>query len=287
MLPRKIYLASSWRNPLQPQAVKMLRDAGHEVYDFRNPAPCKKGFSWSDISKNWQAWTLEEFIEGLQHNIAQIGYSYDKAGLDWCDTCVLLLPCGKSAHLEAGYAIGKAKQTLIVLHDFRFEPELMYLLAGSPSHIVPGLDHMLEGLDLLPPPRIVPPKDAEKLLPCPYCGSNRPYLRGTGIAIFAWCPDCCRAGNDTLEARQAIKVWNELVRPLWWSRQTPTEPGFYWWRQDRDNSKVAHVFWGARLHSANKVLFAEFTDEEDVVHDVTGLVGEWAGPIPMPMEKKA
>ena len=36
---RKIYVASSWRNREQPSVVKALREAGHEVYDFRNPAP--------------------------------------------------------------------------------------------------------------------------------------------------------------------------------------------------------------------------------------------------------
>ncbi len=30
-MKRRIYLASSWRNPMQPVAVQMLRGAGHEV----------------------------------------------------------------------------------------------------------------------------------------------------------------------------------------------------------------------------------------------------------------
>jgi hypothetical protein len=147
---RKIYLASSWRNPMQPQAVQILRDAGHEVYDFRNPAPGNTGFAWSEIDPDWLNWTPQRFIEALAHPIAAHGFTFDKSGLDWCDTCVLLLPCGKSAHLEAGYAIGQGKPTLAVLHTDRFEPELMYLLAGSPSCVVPDLSRMLEGLDALP-----------------------------------------------------------------------------------------------------------------------------------------
>jgi len=46
---RKIYVASSWRNPIQPRIVRVLREAGHTVYDFRNPAPGYKGFAWSDL----------------------------------------------------------------------------------------------------------------------------------------------------------------------------------------------------------------------------------------------
>ena len=45
----RIYVASSWRNTLQPGVVAALRGDGHEVYDFRNPAPGVKGFAWSEI----------------------------------------------------------------------------------------------------------------------------------------------------------------------------------------------------------------------------------------------
>ena len=36
-MKRKIYVASSWRNEYYPEVVEKLREAGHEVYDFRNP----------------------------------------------------------------------------------------------------------------------------------------------------------------------------------------------------------------------------------------------------------
>jgi hypothetical protein len=41
----RIYVASSWRNEAKQQAtVLALREAGHEVYDFRHPAPGNEGF---------------------------------------------------------------------------------------------------------------------------------------------------------------------------------------------------------------------------------------------------
>jgi len=39
-----------------------------------------------------------------------------------------VLPCGRSAHLELGYAAGQGKQSFVLLNPDRFEPELMYLL---------------------------------------------------------------------------------------------------------------------------------------------------------------
>ena len=44
-----IYVASSWRNQYQQRVVSLLRELGHEVYDFRNPSPDNHGFSWSEI----------------------------------------------------------------------------------------------------------------------------------------------------------------------------------------------------------------------------------------------
>ena len=35
LTPRKIYVASSWRNTFYPEVVARLREAGHDVYDFR------------------------------------------------------------------------------------------------------------------------------------------------------------------------------------------------------------------------------------------------------------
>ena len=45
----KIYVASSWRNPYQPEVVKKLRELGHQVFDFRNPPDGKGGFFWKDV----------------------------------------------------------------------------------------------------------------------------------------------------------------------------------------------------------------------------------------------
>lgn len=47
----RIYVASSWRNPYQPEVVAALRKAGHEVYDFRNPKDNPGGFHWADVDE--------------------------------------------------------------------------------------------------------------------------------------------------------------------------------------------------------------------------------------------
>lgn len=120
----KIYVASSWRNTIQPSVVEALREAGYEVYDFRNPPGEVKGFHWSEIDLNWKEWTHTQFAEALDHPLAESQYILDKTALDQCDAGVLVMPCGRSAHLEAGYLVGQGKPVFFLLSDA--EPELMY-----------------------------------------------------------------------------------------------------------------------------------------------------------------
>lgn len=136
----KIYLASSWRNPDQPEALALLRSAGHEVYDFRNPAPGNTGFSWSAIDPAWMQWSTEQYVAALAHPLAEDGYALDFGAMKWADTFVLLLPCGRSAHLEAGWAAGAGK-ALYVVHPDGQEPELMAKMA---THIVPLVSDVVD-----------------------------------------------------------------------------------------------------------------------------------------------
>lgn len=139
----RIYAASSWRNPLQPGVVDALRSAGHEVYDFRNPFNGKPGFAWSEIDPGWQAWTAASYRELLTTSpIAAAGYVSDLRAMEWADTCVLILPCGRSAHLEAGWFTGRGKRCLILTRDGE-EPELMALLA---TDICISMDEVLLAL---------------------------------------------------------------------------------------------------------------------------------------------
>lgn len=123
----RVYVASSWRNEHQPDVVKALREAGHGVYDFRNPGPGDQGFHWSWIDPDWQQWTPQEFRANLNHDIALNGYGKDWAAMEWADACVMVMPCGRSAHIEAGYFVGAKKRLVILLSDG--EPELMYNMA--------------------------------------------------------------------------------------------------------------------------------------------------------------
>ncbi len=139
MRKRKIYVASSWKNEMQGAMVTVLRTAGHEVYDFKNPEEGKGGFHWSQVDPNWESWSTEEYRKALEHPLPVEGFKCDMEAMLWADTFVLVLPCGRSAHLELGWAVGKGKETLILLD--KMEPELM---AKMVDHICISYDDVLK-----------------------------------------------------------------------------------------------------------------------------------------------
>jgi hypothetical protein len=152
---RRIYVASSWRNEHQQGVVGLLRAAGHEVYDFKNPAPGQHGFHWRDCGgaaaedgPGNGAKTIPTYLAAIVSQRARDGFALDKQALDWCDTCVLVLPCGRSAHLEAGYTAGQGKDTYFLLHPDKFEPELMYLLGTGTT---PDLEDIMNWMDAREP----------------------------------------------------------------------------------------------------------------------------------------
>ncbi len=124
---RKIYVASSWRNQEQNVVVSLLKSYGHEVYDFKKPPNGSGGFSWSSVDPNWKNWTPEEYVRGLEHPEAEKGFHYDFDAMKWADTCVMVLPCGRSANSEAGWMKGAGKAVYVFQPDEQ-EPELMYKL---------------------------------------------------------------------------------------------------------------------------------------------------------------
>ena len=122
----KLYIASSWRNPYYPSVVTALREAGHDVYDFRNPPSGGHGFKWSMIDENYMEWTPEQYREQLMTNpLVQQQLKNDVEALKSCNACVLVLPCGRSAHTEAGWMAGASKKVLVYIPETQ-EPELMY-----------------------------------------------------------------------------------------------------------------------------------------------------------------
>ena len=112
------------------------------VYDFRNPPSGDPGFKWSGVSEDYMEWSPQEYRDMLQHPKAVRQFQNDIEAMEACDTCVLVLPCGRSAHTEAGWFAGRGRKVLVYIPE-RQEPELMYKLFDG---VCCTIDELIEAL---------------------------------------------------------------------------------------------------------------------------------------------
>ncbi len=146
MNEKRIYVASSWRNGYQPLVVRVLRSEGFDVYDFKHPTETNNGFQWSEIDPHWEKWTTEQFIKALDHPLSKTGFKLDFDAMKTADACVMVLPCGRSANIKAGYFVG-AEKPLVIIQPIPQEPELMYKTADYICEDIDSVTNYLKGLD--------------------------------------------------------------------------------------------------------------------------------------------
>ena len=145
-----VYVASSWRNAHQPEVVGALRAAGVDCYDFRNPAEGEHGFSWQQVGasdyQHGDRWEPSEIGRVLDEPTALKGFDLDFGAMRDARACVLVMPCGRSAHIEAGFFVG-AWRPLHVLLTGPAEPELMWRMAyESGGGIHASIDELVAAL---------------------------------------------------------------------------------------------------------------------------------------------
>jgi hypothetical protein len=128
----KIYIASSWKNQEKCLLVaRLLRSVGHEVDCFCDDSTGRYAFHWTEIvEKEEDLGKLDQF--GFQADTRTWrAFREDMKWLDWADAVVLLLPSGRSAHLEAGYKKGQGGQVFILGGFPAGEYEVMYCMADG------------------------------------------------------------------------------------------------------------------------------------------------------------
>lgn len=109
----KVYIAGSLANKLIPTITEQVQEWDHDAFsEWFTPGP--------DADVNWRDYELalgNNYRQALRLPSAQNTYQFDKKHIDLSDIMVVVLPCGKSAHLEAGYFVGKGKPVLMYFPD--------------------------------------------------------------------------------------------------------------------------------------------------------------------------
>lgn len=134
-----IYLIGSLRNEYVPEVAAKIREAGFLVFDDWWSA----GPEADDCLRDYYKERGHSYAEALAAPAAQHIFQFDKKWLDECDAAVLVLPAGKSGHLELGYAIGQGKPGFILLDG---EPERYDIMYNFSRGVHSNVDSLIEDL---------------------------------------------------------------------------------------------------------------------------------------------
>lgn len=122
-----IYLIGSLRNPEMPKIGNYLRDVGFEVFD--------DWFAGGKIADDeWQAYEKSRgrsYPEALKGYAAKHVFEFDLHHLKRSDIVVLVLPAGKSGHLELGWALGQGKAGYVLMPEEPDRWDVMYQFANG------------------------------------------------------------------------------------------------------------------------------------------------------------
>jgi len=128
----KIYIASSWKNKTWViDLAEELEKLGFEVDAFCRSSDKRYAFHWSELVDNEDDLKYYDAIEMLADGRTKRAYREDKKWLDWANVVVMLMPCGRSSHLEAGYAVGQGKRLYIYGEFIKGEFDVMYGFADG------------------------------------------------------------------------------------------------------------------------------------------------------------
>lgn len=142
-----IYVASSWRNESLDEIFDCLTQRAIPYYDFRDS---DSAFHWSAVMPGYResGVTSQILISSLrQSEECKRGFGRDMLHLERAPAVLLVLPCGRSAHLELGWAVGQGKPTCIYFppaYREQIEPELMYKMVDFVTDNIDACMHFIK-----------------------------------------------------------------------------------------------------------------------------------------------
>lgn len=131
----KVYVIGSLRSERVPAVSVALRAKGFRVFDDWYAAGPEADDWWQKYEKA----RGRNYPEALAGSAAKHVFEYDKANLDAADAAVMVMPAGKSAHLELGYMVGRGKPAFILLDGEPERFDVMYRFATAVCLDVPSL----------------------------------------------------------------------------------------------------------------------------------------------------
>ena len=126
----RIYVAGSFKNAERIRVIgDALRLCGYEVYVFCDEHEPTYRLS-QELRKDVDVTTLTPQAIQTNKTLLTIG-SLNYMRLIQCDALILVLPCGRSAHLEAGWMCGQNRPVYVIGPMVPGEFDAMYVMVDG------------------------------------------------------------------------------------------------------------------------------------------------------------
>lgn len=127
-----IYIIGSLRNEQIPVVGNAVRAAGFEAFDDWHGTGPKADDHWFDYEKI----RGRSYIEALAGRSAQNTFALDRDNIMRSEGVIMVLPAGRSGHMEFGFARGQGKPGVILLDKEPERYDVMYNFASLVSYDV-------------------------------------------------------------------------------------------------------------------------------------------------------
>jgi len=139
---KQIYIIGSLRNEKIPHIAKQLRELGFDVFDdWFSPGPEADEF-W----RKYEQVRGSTYKQALSNWAGKHVFEFDKFHINRSQIGVLIMPAGKSGHLELGYMIGQGKPGFIFFEE---EPERWDVMHQFATEICVTMDELKKELKKL------------------------------------------------------------------------------------------------------------------------------------------
>lgn len=132
---KQVYVIGSLRNKQVPLVAQAIRAAGYNAFDDWYAAGPEADDHW----KTYEEAKGSTYREALSGAAAKNVFAFDKRNIDASAAAVLVLPAGKSGHLELGYVAGTGKPTFVLFENEVDRWDVMYQFATEICIGVPEL----------------------------------------------------------------------------------------------------------------------------------------------------
>jgi nucleoside 2-deoxyribosyltransferase len=134
-----IYLIGSLRNSNVPKIAEVLRSRGFEVFDDWHSA----GPEADDFLRDHYKFRGLGYKDAIHSYAAKHIFEFDEHHLNRADIGVLVMPAGKSGHLELGYMVGQGKEGYVLFDSVPDRVDIMYNFC---TDVFFDLDEMVDTL---------------------------------------------------------------------------------------------------------------------------------------------